>query len=235
MGNDILEDTIFQEDIEPITLMLADDHPLLRKALRNILEKQPWIKIIGEAGDGEEAVRLAKKLQPKVIIMDISMPKLNGLEAMRKIKLVNPDIIILVLTVHDDSEHIFSMLEAGAAGYLTKSIFGEDIIHSIRTVVAGEAVLSFPVLQRVLKDSITCMPKAIPLNAGGKLSGREIEILRLAARGMSNKDIAKQLGLSLFTVKGYLVNIFSELRVSSRTEAVMTCLRLGILNMSDME
>jgi two-component system, NarL family, response regulator LiaR len=223
------------EEIEQIKILLADDHPLLRRALKNILLKQDGFNIVGEASDGEEAVHLAAKLKPDVVIMDISMPKLNGLEATRQIKTMVPNMIVLVLTVHDDKEHIMGMLEAGAAGYLTKSIFGEEIVHAIRTVVSGEAVLSPLILQKILKDSLPCLPQPLPLNIGEKLTVRELEILKLAARGMNNKDIAKHLGLSLRTVKGYMVEIFTKLRVGSRTEAVVTSLRLGFLNLSDME
>jgi len=218
-----------------ITIMLADDHPLLREALRNLLEKQSDFAIVAEVGDGEEAVRLATKLVPDVVIMDISMPKLNGLEATRQIKEKRPNVAVLVLTVHDDNEHILGILEAGAAGYLTKSVFGEEVIHAIRSVVAGETVFSAPVLQHLLKHTLRYPAKPLPLDAGEKMTIRELEILRLAARGMSNRDIALELNLSPRTVKGYLVEIFSKLQAGSRTEAVIIALRSGLISLDDLD
>jgi len=219
-----------------ITIMLADDHPLLRQALRNVLETQTDFRIIAEASDGEEAVRLAVELVPNVVIMDIGMPRLNGLEATRQIKAKCPGIAILVLTVHDDSEHILSILEAGAAGYLTKSVFGEEVIHAVRGVVAGEAVLSASVSQQIIKYALRhVVTKRLPLDTVERITARELGILRLAAMGMSNKDIAQKLNLSERTVKGYLAEIFSKLNVGSRTEAVITALRAGALTLDDLK
>jgi len=214
--------------------MLADDHPLLRQALRSVLEKKPDFEIVAEASDGEEAVRLAVELVPNVVIMDISMPKLNGLEATRQIKAKCPNIAILVLTVHDDSEHILSILEAGAAGYLTKSVFGDEVIHAVRGVVAGETVLSPSISRQIIKHALRHITKPLPLDGVEKITGRELEILRLAATGMSNKDLAQKLDLSEATVKGYLAGIFSKLNVSSRTEAVITALRAGFFTLDDL-
>ena len=219
---------------ETHSIVLVDDHPLLRSALRSILEKQPDLKIIAEADNGEEAVRLAKELAPDIIIMDITMPGLNGLEATRQIKALNPGIAILALTVHSDSEHILGILEAGAAGYLTKSVFGEEVIQAIRAIIAGETVLSTQVFKELFKHVIRNKAKQVDLGSGDKLTSREHEILRLVTRGMSNKDIAQALNLSLPTVKSYLADVFSKLRVSSRTEAVITSLRAGFLTLDDL-
>jgi len=224
-----------RERPDNITIMLADDHPLLRQALRSVLDKQADFKIIAEANDGEEAVRLAVELVPNVVIMDIGMPKLNGLEATRQIKAKCPSIAILVLTVYDDSEHILSILEAGAAGYLTKRVFGDEVIHAVRGVAAGETVLSASVSQQIIKYAVRHIAKPLQVDAVEKITGRELEILRLAATGMSNKDIAQKLDLSERTVKGYLAEIFSKLNVGSRTEAVITALRSGVLTLDDIK
>lgn len=224
-----------RERPDNISIMLADDHPLLRQALRSVLDKQADFKIIAEANDGEEAVRLAVELVPNVVIMDIGMPKLNGLEATRQIKAKCPSIAILVLTVYDDSEHILSILEAGAAGYLTKRVFGDEVIHAVRGVAAGETVLSASVSQQIIKYAVRHIAKPLQVDAVEKITGRELEILRLAATGMSNKDIAQKLGLSERTVKGYLAEIFSKLNVGSRTEAVITALRSGMLTLDDLK
>ena len=216
-------------------IMLADDHPLLRQALRNVLEKEHDFEVIAEASDGEEAVKLATKLIPDVVIMDISMPKLNGLEATRQIKANCPTIAVLVLTVHSDNEHILSILQAGAGGYLTKSVYGDEVISAVHALVYGETVLSPLVSQQILKYAFQHIRKPLSLDAGDKVTAREMEILRLAAMGISNKDIALRLGLSLRTVKGYLAELFLKLNVASRTEAVIVGLQKGILTLDDLE
>lgn len=215
-------------------IIVADDHPLLRQALRSVLEKQPDLEVIAEAGDGEEAVKLATKLVPDVVIMDISMPKLNGLEATRQIKENRSTIAILVLTVHSDNEHILSILQAGAGGYLTKSVYDDEVVNAVRALVSGETVLSPSVSQRIFKYAFQHITKPKSLDVGDKLSVRELEILRLVTQGISNKDIAIRLGLSLRTVKGYLADIFLKLNVSSRTEAAIVGLRKGILTLDDL-
>jgi NarL family two-component system response regulator LiaR len=223
-----------RQDKGKISILIADDHPLLRKALRDLLGKQPDLQIVAEAEDGEMAIELADKLLPDVIIMDIAMPKLNGLEATRHIKAKHPNIAILVLTVHDDSEHILSILDAGAAGYLTKRVFGEDIIAAIRLIVAGESVLTAPVLKQVMKHTIKFPTKVSKRPEHEVLTNRELDILKMAAQGISNKDIATRLNLSLRTIKGHMVEIFSKLNVGTRTEAVIKGLRSGLLNINDI-
>jgi two-component system, NarL family, response regulator LiaR len=218
-----------------ISILIADDHPLLRQALRYVLEKQSDFKVLAEAGDGEEAIKLCTKLNPDVVIMDISMPVLNGLEATRRIKEKCPRTLILVLTVHNDVEHVFGILEAGAAGYLTKSVFGEQVPNAIRSLMNGETILTSQIFQQLLKHTIRYPVKPINVNGSQNLSTRDMEILKLAAKGMNNKDIAAKLNLSLRTVKGYMVDIFTKLNVSSRTEAVITGLKMGIISLSDLE
>jgi len=217
------------------TILLADDHPLFRQSIRIVLEKEPDFQIIGEAGDGEEAVRLVNELHPDVVLMDITMPRLDGLEATRKIKASHPDIAVLVLTIHSDDQHIIGILEAGAAGYLTKSVFGEEVVQSVRGVVAGEMVLSQSIGQRLLEQAARYPTKPVPLQTGEKLTTRELQIIKLAARGMSNKEIAADLGLTIRTVKGHLANIFSKLNVGSRTEAVIAGLKVGFLSINDIK
>jgi NarL family two-component system response regulator LiaR len=225
----------YRHQSQKTRIMLADDHPLLRQALRDVLEKQLDFEIVAEASDGEEAVKLATELLPDVVIMDISMPKLNGLEATKRIKASRPAIAVLVLTVHSDSEHILSILQAGAGGYLTKSVYGNEVINAIRALVCGETVLSQAVSQQIFRYAFQHTTKPKRLDAGNKLSTREMEVLSLAAKGISNKDIALRLGLSLRTVKGYLVDLFLKLNVASRTEAVIVGLRKGILTINDLE
>ncbi len=210
--------------------MLADDHPLIRRAVRDVLEEVEDFKIVAEASDGEEAVKLAMELNPDVVLMDISMPGLNGLEATREILSKSPQIKVLVLTVHTETEHILGILEAGAAGYLTKKVFGPEIIHAIRALVSGESVLSEEVQRKVIRHAIKYMPKVTALGQREKLTVREKEILQCIALGMSNKDIANKLNLSQRTIKNYLAEIFSKLRVNSRTEAVICAARSGFIS-----
>ena len=233
-GRHLNPDTVSNK-VKKTTILLADDHPLFRQSIRSVLEREPDFQVVAEAGDGEEAVILATQLKPDIVFMDITMPKLDGLEATRKIKASNPNIAVLVLTIHSDDEHILGILEAGAAGYLTKSVFGEEVVQSVRGILAGEMVLSPHVGQRLIKQAARYPTKSVLLEAGEKLSPRELEVIKLAARGMSNKNIADELELTLRTVKGHLANIFAKLHVGSRTEAVIAGLRTGFLSIDDIE
>jgi len=222
-------------EVAKTTILLADDHPLLRQSIKSVLEQGHDLVVVGEASDGEEAIRLADELHPDVILMDIAMPKLDGLEATRRIKASHPDMAVLVLTIHSDDQHIIGILEAGAAGYLTKSVFGEEVVQAVRGVIAGEMVLSPAIGQRLIKQAARYPIKAVPLDRGERLSIRELEIIKLAARGMSNKSIAVELGITLRTVKGHLSEIFSKLNVGSRTEAVIAGLRAGFISVDDIQ
>ena len=154
------------------TILVADDHPLLRQSLRNILEKEADFEIVAEAVDGEEAVKLSIELEPDMVIMDIGMPKIDGLEATRQIKSSHPSIAVLVLTIYSDDHHVLEILEAGAAGYLTKSVFAEEVVQAVRTIVAGEMVLSPLVGQQLLKQAARFPTKPMLLKGGEKLSIR---------------------------------------------------------------
>jgi DNA-binding NarL/FixJ family response regulator len=235
LAKEILKTTHERRQSKKIRVMLADDHPLLRQALREVLEKQPDIDVIAEASDGEEAVKSATELVPDAVIMDISMPNLNGLEATRRIKARCPAIGILVLTVHSDNEHILSILQAGAGGYLTKSVYGDEVVHALRALVCGETVLTRSVSQEIFKYAFRHIVKPAKLDTCEQLSARELDVLNMAAKGISNKDIALSLGLSVRTVKAYLADIFLKLDVASRTEAVMVSLKRGIISVDDLE
>lgn len=218
-----------------ISIIIADDHPLLRQALREVLEHQRDFEIVAEAEDGEEAIKLVDKHLPRVVIMDINMPKLSGLEAMKIIKEKHPEIIILALTVHSEDEYILEILQAGAAGYLVKSVYGDEIVQAIRAVASGDVVLSPSISKNLLKHAAKYSTKPVVLEYGEKLTVRELEILKLTAQGRSNKEIADILGLNLRTIKGHLTEIFSKLNVGSRTEAVIAALKLGIISIDDIK
>lgn len=218
-----------------ISVILVDDHPLLRQALRDALEKEADINVVAEAGDGEEAVRLVTEMNPDIVVMDINMPRLDGLEATRRIKAKCPEIAVLTLTVHTEDEYVLDILQAGAAGYLIKSVYGDEVVQAVRAIASGDMVLSPAIGKHLLKHAARYPTKPLMLQDGEKLTTRELEIIKLTAQGRSNKDIAHILGINLRTVKGHLTEIFSKLRVGSRTEAVITGLRAGIISVDDIQ
>jgi DNA-binding NarL/FixJ family response regulator len=214
--------------------MIADDHAVVREGTRRILEQEPDMEVVGEAGDGEEAVNLATSLKPDVAIIDIAMPKLDGIEATKRIKAASPSINVLILSAYDDDQFIFSLLEAGAAGYLLKSIRSRELIDAIRAVYSGESVLHPSIARKVLNRFVSTSGKPEGQEPSGVLSEREMEVLKLAAKGLSNQDIAEKLCLSIRTVQGHLGHIFNKLQVGSRTEAVVRALKEGWITLDDV-
>jgi len=220
--------------MEKTRILLAEDHKVVREGTRRLLESQPDFEVVGEASDGIEAVELAKKLKPEIIIMDVSMPRLNGIEATRQIKAIYPNIAILPLTGYDDDEYVFALLEAGAAGYLLKDSSGEELIEAIRQVMTGEPVLHPKIMKKVL-NRLRSPLEGQPAQAAGEiLSDRETEVLRLAAQGMSNMEIADSLTLSVRTVQTHLRSIFNKLGVGSRSEAIVFGLKKGWLTLEEL-
>jgi DNA-binding NarL/FixJ family response regulator len=226
--------TIKQTEKERLTILIVDDHPLVRDAIKSHLEKQSDFKVVGEAADGEGAVKVAQELVPDVVIMDICLPGIDGLEATRQIKSANPDVHILALSMYDNSDQVLKILDAGASGYLTKSIFGDEISKAVRSIIAGESILPEKILHSVLKKAMKNPVKRSSDQGSDMLTPREVEILRMAATGMSNKSIAAELNLSSRTVKGYCAEIFSKLHVNSRTGAVITAMRAGLFTINDI-
>ena len=216
-----------------IRVLIADDHTVVREGTRRILEQEPDMAVVGEAGDGEEAVNLATSLKPDVAIIDISMPKLDGIEATRRIKATWPSINVLILSAYDDDQFIFSLLEAGAAGYLLKSIRSRELVDAVRAVYSGESVLHPSIARKVLNRFVSTSSKPEGQEPSGVLSDREMEVLKLAAKGLSNQDIAEKLCLSIRTVQGHLGHIFNKLQVGSRTEAVVRALKEGWVTLDD--
>ncbi len=219
--------------MDTIRILLADDHIMVREGTRRILEREADLKVVGEAGDGREAVALTEREHPDVAVVDISMPVMNGIEATKGIKRVSPQTAVLVLTAYDDDQYVFAILEAGAAGYLLKNARGSELIDAVRKVHDGESVLhpliAKKVLRRVTRGMASSQEAPTEL-----LTERELAVLRLAARGQSNRQIADDLALSPRTVQAHMANIFSKLQVGSRTEAVMVGLRRGWLTLQDI-
>jgi NarL family two-component system response regulator LiaR len=217
-----------------ISVLLAEDHVITREGIRRLLEVEKGVTVVGEAGDGEEAVQKVSELKPDVVIMDIAMPKLNGIEATRQIKLNNPRVAVLILSAYDDDEYVFALLKAGAAGYLLKSVSGDELTRAIQAVYKGEPVLD-PVVARKVVNYFRLPGKVKGLERPSEhLSEREADIIKLAAQGMTNKDIADKLHLSNRTVEGHLRTIFNKLGVGSRTEAVLYGLRKGWLTLEEL-
>jgi len=217
-----------------IRILLADDHAVLREGMRNLIEREKDMEVVGEASDGEEAVELGSRLKPDVVLMDIVMPKVSGVVASKLIKEASPNSAVLILTAYDDNRYILGLLEAGACGYLLKNARGCEIIGAIRAVHFGESVLDPVVIRRLLERASGLARESGEFEAKGLLSQREIETLKFAAKGMSNKDIANELFLSVRTVKAHLSNIFNKLGVSCRTEAILQGLRQGYISLDDV-
>jgi DNA-binding NarL/FixJ family response regulator len=218
-----------ESNIPQTRIVLADDHPLMLNALKMWIQEQEDLKVIAEARNGKEAVDITCKLRPDLVIMDVNMPIMNGLEATRKIVSKCPETEILIVTVHEDKEHILNLVKAGASGYLTKNSTGEEIIHSIRMVVSGENVLPPHITPGDVAQILALNP-----DNSSKLTEREIQLLQLLGAGLANKQIAVRLNLSLRRVKANLTTLFLKMGVSSRTEAVSAALKSGVITLADL-
>jgi len=220
--------------LNSIKILLAEDHAVVRESIREALTREPEFSIVGEASNVDEAVSLAKGLKPDVIIMDVAMPGLNGIEATRQIKSFLPGTSILVLTAYDDEQYIFSVLSAGAAGYLLKDVGVSDLVEAIKTVYKGESVLHPNIAKKVLQKFRTGKIEAADEPSAELLSDREITVLKLTAGGLSNNAIAHELHLSVSTIESHLRTIFSKLGVGSRTEAVVEAMKRNWLSLKDL-
>jgi NarL family two-component system response regulator LiaR len=217
----------------PTRVVIADDHPLMRAGLRERLARSDTgIEVVGEASDGQEAYELAGRLHPDVVLLDIAMPGLNGIDATRKIKAAWPEIGILILTAYDDEQYVYALIDAGAAGYLLKTTDGSALADAVHRIRQGEAVLSPAITEKVV-NRIARGARAPSQPASNPLSEREREVLALAAQGASNKTIACELHVSVRTIHAHMRNIFGKLEVASRTEAVMLAAHQGWLETGD--
>ena len=216
-------------------ILLVDDHPMLCQGLRQLLEREKDIEVVAEARDGEESIQLASEYQPNVVVMDIGLPNMNGIEATREIKKAHPHIAVLILTIYEDDEYIIGALEAGASGYLLKTAYGKELVQAIKAVQAGEYVLYQHAAQELLRLATIHRTKPVNLDKVEHLTAREADVLKSVSRGMTNQEIATELGINTRTVKGHLVSIFAKMRVSSRTEAVMQAIKYGLIEIDDIQ
>ena len=212
---------------DTVRVLIAEDHPLFREGMRGRLDRVADVAVVGEAASGDEAVELAHKLEPDVILMDIKMPGLNGIEATREIQQANPQIGVLVLTMFEDDDSVFAAMRAGAKGYLLKDSGGEGVVHAIRAVASGEAVFGPGVAERIM-GFFSAPRTAAPQRAFPELTEREEEVLSLVAQGKGNREIARQLFVSLKTVRNHVSNILLKLQVADRAQAVIRARDAGM-------
>jgi DNA-binding NarL/FixJ family response regulator len=212
---------------DSIRVLTADDHPLFRDGMRGLLGSLPDMEVVGEASSGEQAIELARELQPDVILMDIKMPGINGIEATREILHTSPRIGVLVVTMFEDDDSVFAAMRTGARGYLLKDSSGQEVMHAIRAVASGEAIFGPGVAQRLISFFSAPSP-AVSRRAFPELTEREEEILSLVAQGKTNQEIAKELFVSLKTVRNHVSNIFLKLQVADRAQAVIRAREAGL-------
>ncbi|MCC9076427.1 response regulator transcription factor [Litorilinea aerophila] len=213
-----------------IRILLAEDHTIVRKGIRLLLDREPSFEVVGEAENGREAVEMAEQLRPDIILMDHTMPLLNGLEALRQIKKRLPEIRVIILTMHTNEEYIFQFLQAGAAGYLVKQTAPTDLVEAIRAVHGGQSFLSPAISRTVIEEYVR---HAAPTKTDNlaTLTEREREVLQLLAEGYSANEIATQLHISVKTVGVHRMNIMQKLEINSMTELIKFALRKGIISL----
>jgi len=222
---------------DAIRVLIADDHAFFRRGLQVVLQGEPGLDLVGEASDGAEAVQLACEVVPDVVLMDIRMPKITGIEAARQMKEVAPSAKIVMLTISDEEEDLFEAIRAGASGYLLKDIPLDELADSVRAVYGGQSLINPSMAGKLLTEFATLARRDAEEEPAKhapapKLTEREMEVLRLVARGMNNRDIAKELFISENTVKNHVRNILEKLQIHSRMEAVMIAVREKLIEIS---
>jgi DNA-binding NarL/FixJ family response regulator len=222
-------------EVEGIRVLLVDDHPLFRAGVgQRLREHDSSLEVVGEAGSSEEAQEMVGRLAPDVVLMDIALPGENGIEATRAIKRTAPATAVIILSLYDDEQYIEAAVEAGAAGYLLKTVEGQELAAAVRNAHDGDAVLSPEIVTKVFRHLLPGLRGTTSSDRQHQLSERETTVLKLVARGATNKEIAMATDLSVRTVHAHLRNIFAKLMVSSRTEAVMVAVKEEVLRLEDV-
>ncbi len=216
---------------DKITVLLVDDQQLMRDGLRTLLELEEDMAVVGEAGNGEEALSCYAQLQPTIVLMDVRMPGMDGVEATRRLHAQWPQVKVIILTTFDEDEYIFEGLRAGALGYLLKAVSSAELATAIRKVAAGQALIDPAVTRKLVTEFARLAPPQRPLNAGlaEPLSEREVAILRLVAQGLTNREIADRIHLAEGTVKNYVTSLLGKIGVRDRTQAALRGRELGLL------
>jgi len=216
--------------MKKVRILLADDHQLMRSGVRLMLEREPDMSVVGEASDGRQAVALAKSLRPDVVIMDIGMPNLNGIEAATQMTQENPELAIMILSMHPDETYVLRALKAGARGYLLKDSAEADLIKAVHVVANGKSFFSPSVSKVLLDDYVRKLKRSGTDDAYDLLTPREREVLQLIAEGKSNKDIANLLNLSVYTVESHRSNLMEKLNLRGLPELILYAVRKGIIS-----
>lgn len=218
---------------QTISVLVADDHTIVRQGLAKLLEAEPDLRVVGEAQNGREAVEKAQSLKPDVVVMDISMPLLNGIEATRQIKKSAPRTKVIILSMHTHERYIGELLALGASGYLVKDSTGTDIISAIRAAMAGDTFLSPAVSRQVVEGYVSSRKQSPQERRYGELSAREREVLQMIAEGRSTKEISDVLFISPSTVKAHRANIMQKLQIENVPQLVQFAIRLGLVDVQD--
>ncbi len=219
--------------MDPIRVLLVDDHAMLRDGLRNILQMEPDITVAGEASDGESAVRQAEQLQPDVVLMDINLPGIDGIEATRRVRLASPGSSVIILSMHNADEFLFAAIREGAAGYLLKSLPSSEVVRAVRAAARGESLLD-PAMARKLMEGYASLLRRSPAEEPDEpeehdLTPREKEVLDMVVQGASNREIGEKLFLSEKTVKQHMTKILRKLGVRSRSQAIIHAVKSGLV------
>lgn len=217
-----------ERSAKPTRVLLADDHALFRYGLKAMLANAEGFEVVGEASTGEEVVHKAQELTPEIVLMDIQMPAMNGIEATRRIVQANPNVGVVVVTMFEDDDSVFSAMRAGARGYVLKGADADEVLKVLGAVAQGEAHFGAEIARRLLSFFSAPKPVALPSEAFPELTAREAEVLELIARGMSNQDIARRLYLSQKTVRNHVSNIFLKLQVADRAQAIVRAREAGL-------